>query len=191
MLEKLVMLQSYGYVQSGEIGSFLNSLAEFGFFSYILPFLLIFALVFGILTVSKIFKESPGINAIISVVIGLMALQFDLVPLFFAELFPRLGVGLGVILVVLILTGIFSPKQSWVTYTLYGIAVIILIIILVKTAGVLGWQSGQWWADNWQAVAGAIFILIVIGTAVGSSNPNKKEVYSPVLDRIFGTGGEK
>ncbi|MFQ5531223.1 MAG: hypothetical protein ACE5ES_01265, partial [Candidatus Nanoarchaeia archaeon] len=104
MIEKLVFLQFFG---GGTIGDLLSVWQQQGFFSYLLPFLLIFALVFGILEQAKLFKENKAINGIIALVVGLMALQLDFVPIFFSEIFPRLGVGLSFILVLLILAGMF------------------------------------------------------------------------------------
>jgi hypothetical protein len=184
MIEKVVMLQIYSG-SSGEIGNLLNKLEQFGFFTYVLPFLLVFALVYGVLLMTNIFKEQKAINGIIALVIGLMALQFDIVPRFFAELFPRLGVGLAIILVAIILLGIFSPEKAWVVYAFFGIAAIVFIIILVKTAGSVGWYSGYWWYDNWQVVAAAIFILALVGIIVGSSSPPDDTIKSPLLKRLF------
>lgn len=185
MIENLVMLASYGYY-GGEFGDFLFKLEQYGFFSYVLPFLLIFALVYGILTMTNIFKDNKAVNGIIALVVGLMSLQFDLVPRFFAELFPRLGVGLAVILVALILLGLFMPKANWISYSLFGAAAIVLIVVLIKTAGGVGWYSGYWWSDNWQLVAGAVFIIAVIGVIVGASNPPAKDVETPLVKRMFG-----
>ena len=42
-----VFLQSFGFFGGG-FGNLLSQLEQLGFFSYVLPFLLIFALVFGI-----------------------------------------------------------------------------------------------------------------------------------------------
>ncbi len=183
MIENLVTLASYGYY--GGVGEYLSQLEQYGFFSYVLPFLLIFALVFGILSVTKIFQENKAVNGIIALVIGLMSLQFDMVPRFFAELFPRFGIGLAVILIVLILLGLFMPKQNWMAYVLFGVATLVLIIVLVKTAGSIGWYGGYWWSDNWQLVAGAIFILVVIGIIVGASNPSTEKVETPLFKKLF------
>ena len=66
--------------------------------------MLIFALVFGILIKTQIFKDNKAVNGIIALAVAFMALQFDFVPTFFAQIFPRLGIGLAIIL------GIFFAK---------------------------------------------------------------------------------
>ncbi|MBU3906989.1 MAG: hypothetical protein KKA64_01930 [Nanoarchaeota archaeon] len=165
-----VFLQAYGYY-GGVIGDMLNKWAEMGFFSYLLPFLLIFAMVYGVLSSMQIFKENRAIDGVIALSIGLLALQFEFVPVFFSEVFPRLGVGLAVLLVLIILGGFFiDPKKAGIMYTMLGIGVVIAIIVLVKTSGAVGWSSGQWWGDNWEMVAGGLFILILIAIITGGSN---------------------
>lgn len=175
MLEGMIFLQSYS-VNSGSIGNILNKWAEYGFFDYLLPFLIIFALINGLLNQTKLFQENKSVNAIIAVAVGLISLQFGFVSAFFSEIFPRLGVGLAIILVLLIVMGIFLPAEGWMTYTLFGVGVIILAVILIQTAGALGWAGGSWWYENWQEVAwivGFVVLLIIIVNAGGESSKAK------------------
>lgn len=149
----------------------INSWQQAGFFSIILPFLLVFALTFGILTRVKIFKENKAVNAIIAAVVALMALQVPMVPEFFSQLFPRMGIALAIILVLMIVAGFFAdPDNPVVNYVLLGIGVIIVIVVLLQTAGGLGLQSGEWWGVNWPVIAGAIFILILVIIIVGGTS---------------------
>lgn len=172
------MLAWYGS-GGGAIGDMLSQWEQAGFFTYLLPFLLIFALVFGLLEKTAIFK-SRSIDGIIALVVGLMALQFEMVPQFFSEIFPRLGVALAILLVVLILIGLFAdPDSNTVMYSLLGVGAIIAVIVLIKTAGAVGWSSGDWWGDNWSMIAGVVFILIIIGVIVGASNPSEDKSKSP------------
>ena len=170
MLEGLISFAWYSSYGDGAIGEMLYEWEQAGFFSYLLPFLLIFSLVFGILTQIKLFKENKAINGIIALVVALMALQFDLVPVFFSELFPRLGVGLAILLVVLILVGMFAdPENNAIMYSIFGVGVIIVIVILIQTAGIVGWSTGWWWGENWPMVAGVVILFIIIGIIIGGS----------------------
>ena len=174
MVERLLLLASYGYFEGGPIGDMLNYWEQAGFFSYLLPFLLLFAIVYGILNQIKLFKENKSINGIIALAVGLMALQFPMVSQFFSEIFPRLGIGLIILLAVLILVGMFvDPEKGAIGYTFLGLGAIILIVVLVKTAGSLGWSSGYWWQQNWPMVAGIVLILIIIGIIVGGSKESE------------------
>lgn len=175
---KSLVLASYGYFDGTMIGDMFRQWEQAGFFTYLLPFLLIFALVFGILNQIKLFKDNKSINGIIALVVGLMALQFPMVSQFFSEIFPRLGIGLAIILVLLIILGMFiDPESGAIGYTLLGVAGIILIVVLVKTAGALGWSSSFWWQDNWPMVAGVVLILIIIGIIVGGANEKETKPY--------------
>lgn len=166
-----------GVIFAGATFSFdtiITSWQQAGFFSIILPFLLIFALTFGILTRVQIFKENKAINAIIAAVVSLMALQVPMIPEFFSQLFPRMGLALGVILILMIIIGFFaSPESPIVNYVLLGIGVIIVIVVLIQSAGAVGWESGQWWGDNWPVVAGAMFIIILVVIIVAATGSGK------------------
>ena len=176
MLQGMIMLASSTLVSGGALGDILAKWEEAGLFSYLLPFLIIFAMIFGILTKMKIFKESKAVNAIIALAVALMALQFGFVTNFFSQIFPRLGVGLAVILGVLIVTGLFAdPDSNLVNYVLLGIGVITIAIVIIQSAGALGWASGQWWQDNWQLVVGAIVVFILIAIVIGANSNPKKE----------------
>jgi len=173
---KGVILASYAYFEGGEIGDFLNYLDQAGFFSYLLPFLLIFALVFGILTQIGIFQGrdrgeggNKAINGIIALVVSLMSLQFEFVPRFFAEIFPRFGIGITILLIIIIFVGMFiDPETNGLMYVFMAIGGIIVIIVLIQTAGEVGWSAGYWWEENWPMVAGIIFILVVLAIIVGA-----------------------
>jgi hypothetical protein len=175
MFKEMIFLQSASVFPTGFIGELFSKWEQAGFFSYLLPFLLIFALVFGILTRTQIFKDNKMVNGIIALSVSLMSLQFDFVPTFFAQIFPRVGVGLAIILGILIIVGLFiDSKSNVINYILLGIGVIIIGLIVIQSAGALGWSSGEWWSENWQMVIGAIFLLILVGVIIGSGSKSDK-----------------
>lgn len=185
MLNGVIVLASYAF-PSGAIGDLLAKWETMGFFSYLLPFLLIFALVFGILTKVHPLGENKMVNGIIALAVALMSLQFGFVPEFFAQIFPRVGVGLAIILGVLIVAGLFiDPESKAINYILLGIGVVVIGVVLIQSTAATGWQSGDWWGENWQMVIGAIFLFILIAVIIGSSNPNKKDdkKYNPYYAR--------
>ena len=168
------MMAVAGVADGGAFGNLLYSWEQMGMFAYILPFLLIFAVVYGILERTKIF-DAQGVNAIISVVVGLMALQFQMVSVFFSELFPRLGIGLSVILVILILVGMFMPtNKEWMTYVLFGIAAVVALIVIGKSLSFIGWTTGTWWSQNWVSVVTVAVILGIIGAVAAPKGDPKK-----------------
>jgi hypothetical protein len=190
MMETL-LLSSYSYFGGGTIGNIFSRWEQEGFFSYVLPFLLIFALVFGILSRIKIFsgknKDEPNnaVNGILSFVIALMSLQFDFVPVFFSEVFPRLGVGLAVILIAIILLGFFMPKKAWGDYVFLGIGGIIFLIILNKSFDLLSWT--QFISSEFKTlIVTLIVVFVVIAIIIGASRNNKDDSPSSLMMRALG-----
>jgi len=70
MLNSMFFLQPFGFSGGGNFGNILNRLGDLGFFDYLLPFLIIFAMVFGILTRIEIFKDNKAVNGIIALSVG-------------------------------------------------------------------------------------------------------------------------
>jgi hypothetical protein len=141
-----------------------------GIFAYALPFLLIFALIFGILTKINIFgsKDNPnkGVNAIISLAIAFMALQFNMVSSFFADLFPRFGIALAVILVILIAIGLFTDLgDKYMKWILYAVVLIALIVVLWVPLSGLGFTINLdgFFREN---LALIFFAVIMIGLII-------------------------
>ena len=185
MLEGLITMAWTGVTSGGAFGDLLYQWEQMGMFAYILPFLLIFAVVYGILMRTKIF-EAHGVNEIIAVVVGLMALQFQMVSVFFSEIFPRLGVGLSVILVLLILVGMFIPKKGPAVYVMFTISGVIAIVVIAKSFDWVGWTSNSgWWSQNAGGIIGVIFILVVLGMALMPKNQTTPEsIFSKILESI-------
>lgn len=176
-----MFLASYGYY-GGAIGNFLNRLEQMGFFAYVLPFLLIFTLVFGILSSIKLFRDNKGVDAIIALVVGLMALQLDMVPIFFAQVFPRMGVALGAVLVILIVAGFFiDPKKSAIMYILLGIGVVAAIWVLVSASGNTGFYNSYWFQQYSPVILVLVGVAVVIAIVVGliKTDPNSTYELAP------------
>lgn len=174
----MVFLASYGAFGGGSIGNMLAQWESAGIFQYALPFLLIFAVVFSILSFTKVFKDNRAVNAVISLAVALMALQFQIVSIFFSEIFPRMGAALSILLVLVILGGFFvdpSKDDGWLKWVLIIITAVILVIVIggsLRGIGFAGFGSGFGflYGVNW---AGVLFAAIIIGLiiwVVASSN---------------------
>jgi len=169
MFEHFLSFQ-FGGFYGGEIGNLLAYWEQLGVFSYLLPFLLIFAVVFGIFTKIKVLGENRTLNAVIALVVGLLALQFELVPIFFSEIFPRVGVAIAIILVLLVLTGLFlDPDNKAVNWGLLVAAGIIFFSVLIKTAGYLGWYSAYWWYVNWPSILIGVVVIVIFFAIISSA----------------------
>jgi hypothetical protein len=177
MIDKLLMLNYYGIYSRGEFGAFLDRLAEQGFFSLVLPFLLIFSIVYGLLSQIKMFNDNKGVNAIIALAVGFLAIQMPIVPLFFSEIFPRLAIGLSIILSLLILMGLFlDPKNKGVAWTLVGISGIVAIYVIFSAQSAINfsWFGGfGGWSNQWESFA--IVLILIGGIALAMATGGKKK----------------
>ena len=145
--------------------NFLYRLENLGFFDFILPFILIFAVIFGVLSYAKIFGDNKGIHSLIALVLGLMAIRFPLYTEFLNVISEKLAIGVVILLGVIILIGLFTTKQSnaawgWILIT---VAVIILFVISFQTANYFGYPDSYTEDD---LVGGLIAIAVVIGLIV-------------------------
>ncbi len=146
------------------IGQFLSQWQQAGVFDYLLPFLLIFAIILGILSSTHILGANKGLHIIIALVIGLMALQLNYVPDFFKEVFPRLGVALAVILVIMILVGLFIPndeRRYWF-WGLGAIGFVSALVVLSQSFSAYGWYSSLAYDDYIGWIVGAVLVIGVI-----------------------------
>lgn len=184
MLEGLLTYAFYGVGMGGGFGNLMFNLEQMGFFSYALPFLMIFALVFAILTKIKFLGENRGINIILALATSLMALQFGFVSYFFAEIFPRMGVMLSIILVGIILLGLFfdfGDDDNKLPKQIFGgvVGIGFIVIIYQSFAGFLGfggWGLGSGFGWNfWYVlennIGWIIFLALFIGILVAMRKP--------------------
>ena len=157
----------FGY----SIGDVLNRWASLGVFAYVLPFLMIFALVYGILAKSNILGNNPGVNATIALSMGLLALQFDYVSGFYASIFPYAGMGLAVLLVAFILLGLITGTNEKASkWIFFGIGVVIFLFVLFGTLGNTYWLGGVGYslAGAGPALLAILLIVGVLGWIIAS-----------------------
>jgi hypothetical protein len=150
----------------------LNTWDSMGVFDYVIPFLLIFAVVFAILQKTKILTGSDGENngvlAIISVAVGLLSLQFDFVSEFYKNIFPKFGVGLSIFLVLLIFLGFFYKDNlgdlKWIGYVV-GVGAVLWAIDSWDSWGNAGF--GNWFNENFWAI---VVLGLIVGAIVAVKN---------------------
>ena len=150
------------------------------FTEMILPFLLVFVLVFAILQKSKVLGEGKSqIDALVSLAIGLILIVFPTPRDIVVNITPWLGVGVVVMLVFMILYGFvagdLSKADDWMKITfgilagLFTIGVVIYVTGLYKVIG--GWVSGGD-SDIW---ANVIMIILVVGAMAVAVFTGKKK----------------
>ena len=165
-----------------DIPTLMDDFERFGVFDYLLPFLLIFAIIFGVLTSTNILGGSKGINLIISLVIAILALRLEFVSIFFTELFPRFAMGLVSIIIMVILVGLFIPQEAmkgW--YIAFGIiGSLIALIVIVQTFGVFNYFGSYFWQEYMSTILIWGFLIGgIIGIFMGAKKPGNNVWKTP------------
>ncbi len=187
MIGGIISLASYGFAGGGSVGNLLAQLEALGFFSYVLPFLLIFSIVFVILSSVPIFKGNKGVNAVIALAVALMSLQFGFVSIFFGEIFPNFAVALSILLVVIIIFGLFGdPENKGYRWLYVAIGIIAVAVVIFRSISYFGWYIGgsTWLNVNWAnaaIIASVIALVIIIISSTKPTKPLKFETPWPVI----------
>jgi hypothetical protein len=150
----------------------------------ILPFLLVFAVIFAILQKSQILgKEKKQTDAIIALVVGLLVVAVGSVTNIITNLIPIMGVGVVVLLVFFVLWGFAFKAEGFdvdkkVKWAIAGIAAVVVIVATLYYSG--GWAylenlisgGGSTWVTNivfFVLVIAAIVVVVGFGKNEGSS----------------------
>lgn len=147
----------------------LNQWADAGVFAYLLPFLFIFAVVFGILNKTKVLGESKGVQATIALALGLLSLQFDYVSNFFSIFLPYAGIGIAVLLIGVILMGLMYDEEkgsNWVKYVFFGLGAVVFLVVIVTSISDSSIIGGSRFAESWPAITAAIVLLLLISFVI-------------------------
>jgi len=145
----------------------LNYLADYGVFAYLLPFLLIFAVIFGILERGHVLGTNKGVHATVALAVGLLSLQFDYVSEFFATIFPYVGIGIAVVLAALILMGLIAKDDDhWVRYVWFGIGAIAFITILWVSLNEVRFFWGSGFGELGNLVPTILILIALVGLIV-------------------------
>lgn len=162
-----------------EISDILNQWDRIGVFDYLLPFLLVFAVVYGILAKAKFLGNNKGVNAVIALAVGLLSLQFGFVTEFFGTIFPYAGLGISVILVALILIGLFAKEgDDDKTYRTIFIILggIVALVVIFSALSNAGYTVGYEWRDSLPAIIAGMVIIGLIAWMIGAGgNSGKKK----------------
>ncbi len=135
-----------------------------GVFDFLLPILLIFAVIFGILTATGVLGANRGVNFVIAAASALMAMRLQLVSDFFSIIFPGLGIGIAVLVVILILSGLFMSNANWRQWmpTFFWGGLILGLIIAVSVVNKFAWFGSVWWQQNWVSIVWIAALLAVL-----------------------------
>lgn len=167
-----------------------------GVFDIILPFLLIFALIFAILERTKVLGQNKAIYAIVSLAISFFAISDPTITGFFAYLFSNAALGFAVLLVFILFLGMFTKGEGlggWVWVgSLFAILVFIWVIgRSIINAGFNTYVFGFFQTNTllWSSIVWGLALLAVIVLVVISSSSRPNENIAETFRKAFGGGG--
>lgn len=136
---------------------------------FVYPFLLIFAIVFGVLEKTKLFgSDKKQLNAILAFVIGLIFVAFASPKLLVQNLILFLSVGIVIVFIVLLMWGFIvgeEPKFGDNTVKIIAIIVVLIAVIIFIFLATGIWDTvidtlfrQNWSSDVWTNI---IFIVVI------------------------------
>ena len=147
---------------AAELGVFGSAL----FTSVILPFLLVFAVVYAILDKTKILGEKRDVNAIVALVIGMLVIGVPAATGVITSIIPVIAVIIIILLSFMLMLGFIggTEKEGGLSKSLqlwFGIALIIALAATVLWAtGLLNTITQAAWAN--QMITSVILISVII-----------------------------
>ncbi len=151
------------------------------FTEMILPFLLVFVLIFAILQKSKILGDGKAqIDALVALAVGLILIGFPVPRGIIVNLMPWMAVGVAVILVFLILYGFVAGDLSgdktpkWMKITFGILAGLFVIGVVMKVTGLWSYVLGgfSFGGEFWVNVA---VIALIVGAMIVAVTGAKKD----------------
>lgn len=150
-------------------GDLITQLDEMELFYYIVPFLLVFALIFGILEKTT-FIDNKAVKAILAACIGIIAAITPVFPEFLRKLAPNIAVGVSVLLAAIIFLGLFYDSQDnarkGIIWVLFGIGAIIFVFAIADTFSGYSGVGYNIWGDYGPALITALILGVLIWAVV-------------------------
>ena len=168
------------------VPEFLVHLEEFGLLDAMLPFILIFAVVFSALKMSKVLGENKGVHALIALVLALLVVVPHLLGTYpdgqdvveiINHALPNVSLFIVVIVAALILVGLITPETHKLPgagfFAILAVGIVVYIFGLSagwwETAGVLGFLSNP----DIQAVLVIVLVFVLVIFMITSDEPFK------------------
>jgi len=161
-----------------DLKEFITTAESWGLTDVMLPFLLIFTIIFAILQKTKVLgADKKNYNVVVALVFALLVViphvtgsypaGTDIVELLNKAL-PSVSVVIVAILMLLILIGIFGGEANWKGPVAAWVAIACFIVILVIFGSAAGWWLNWSWFTQWfgEDTIALIIILLVFGIII-------------------------
>jgi hypothetical protein len=140
----------------------------------ILPFVLIFAVLFAILQKTKLLGgENKGIDLIVSAALSLIAVSFASPAIVFSKIIPFFAVAVIVIFMLLLIFSFSEGKDKLelskgMKNGIIGAFIVVMAIVLIRASGLWAWLKNTSPSLLWNiifliVIAAVITIMLAIG----------------------------
>lgn len=151
----------------------------------VLPFLLVFVMIFAILQRSQLFGEGKKqIDALIALAVGLILIAVPGPRDFIVSIVPWMAVAVTVLLVVMVTYGMVGESDAkkglsipkWFAQTVLLLAIVFVIVVVFKLSGY--WDTFYNWISSGN-IGSTIIMVAIVGVAlwVALRDPNSKVEY--------------
>lgn len=160
------------------------NLNQMGFYGFVLPFLLVFAIVYALLERSKVLGEKPGPIGIVSLVIGFFVTAFSGIGTYLVTLFGVSTMFWAALLVVVLFFAFFGYQSVAPDFMKNPWFIGLLAVLAVIVVSIIGGASLLPNVDLNENATAAILMVVIIGLAVwfvmcGAPCRNKAEKSGP------------
>ena len=193
-----VVLQTFSNVRT--VPEFLVQLEQFGLLDAVLPFILLFAVIFTVTSRTKVLGDKKNVHMLVALVISLLVViphvmgtyppGQDVVNIINSAL-PNVSLVIVIIVAALILMGIFLPNSTGVP--MGGVLAFLSVGVIIYIFGV----SAGWWQSagplgflsnpDIQALVVIILVFAVVIFLITAESPGDK-IFGG-LRGLFGGGG--
>lgn len=112
--------------------SVFGQLQGMGVFEYLLPFLLIFTIIFAILEKLKILgKDKKNLNLMVALILGLLVVVQPEIVYLINSFLPKISLFILVVLMFLVVAGMFGANTEGWTRAPFLIAIIVCILAII------------------------------------------------------------
>ncbi|MDD5133220.1 MAG: hypothetical protein PHD81_02130 [Candidatus Nanoarchaeia archaeon] len=171
------------------VASTFQSLQAMGVYEYLLPFLLVFSIVFALLEKLKILgkdkEENPktNINVVVSLVMGALLIAQPQIVYLINQFLPKVSLLIIVALMFLMVAGMFgTPTEDWGGIALVVALIISILGIIWALSPSAGLYMPTWFHPTdedkaWVILIGTIVVVVAMFSRKEAKTPKSLKDY--------------
>ena len=188
--------------QNFQLESFIQTVEDWGLTDVLLPFLLIFTIIFAVLQKTKILGEGKkNMNVIVSLVIALLVViphvtnsyppNADIVDIMNKSI-PQVAVIVVAIVMLFIMLGLLGGEAAWHGKITSWIVIAAAVVVLYIFGASAGWWQGWDWFNRvfGSETVAVIIILLVFGIVIGFVTSEKEKTEAGKKETLFRSIGD-